>query len=593
MNFFEDQEIAKRKTNKLVFLFFLSTFCTAIILCLSISLIFYIGYESKTYEPDPYSIYLLSSWKNYAVLLAVFSLGIFLISVFKISLLGTGGEHVAQMLGATKVKRAGADRELKKYINIVEEMSIASGAPIPKIYIMENEEAINAFAAGYDINDCVVCVTRGAIKNLTRDELQGVIAHEFSHIFNGDMKLNIKLIGYLAGLLAISQLGEIIMRSSNRRVGYSSKKNDNGSQIFLVGVALFAIGGVGYLLGSLIKSSVSKQREFLADASAVQYTRNPFGIGGALLKIFKLSEGSTIMASKASEASHMFFATVMKMNLATHPSLEERLKRVYPNRSWEDIKKDEILQPKIEKDKSKQLEKQEVAAIEKIFMEDAVKVATAGTILSKGSSSFSSKSEHIGEINKENVKEAHNLINSVPYSIREKIQTTNGAQQIILDILAGNSSFKPEWRYAIFEIGLGTLDELSHDEKKDFVKKIKEIVLADKKITASEFIHYFLIKDKLIKRRGFFEEKPSKHQVKQAYLSIVKFCRESLQDEEVSFKVREIDLALKTLGASSFRVKKQVLGKILEIVESDDHITVLEEEFIRLICQSFKVPYPL
>jgi Zn-dependent protease with chaperone function len=585
MNFFEDQEIAKKKTRKLVLLFFLSVMCTA--LALTIVIGFIISAEAQMDYSSGYgaNASIFDHWKLLISVFGFVACSIFIATFIKIASLGKGGEHVAKMLGATKVRRAGSDVDLKKYINIVQEMSIASGIPVPHIYIMENEPAINAFAAGYEIDDCVVCVTRGAIKNLTRDELQGVVAHEFSHIFNGDMKLNIKLIGYLYGLLALSEMGRVILESGSRRSRYSSSRDKGRGQLFLVGIALFIIGGLGYILGSLIKSSVSKQREFLADASAVQYTRNPFGIGGALLKIFKLSEGSTILASKAEEASHMFFGSVMQMTFETHPSVEERLEKIYPNRKWVDIKEDEIIIPEPEKN---DVEKEKDEANE-IFTQDAVKVATAGAILS----SFAAKKEKIGEVSRDSVEAAHSLINSVPYSVKDEIQTVEGAKKLILSFFEGNSSFKDGWRYPIFELGLGTLDELSKNEKSAFVMKVKKIILSDKKISPSEFIHYFLIKNKLLKNSKFLEKSASKADMKKAYLNIADFAKNALQDDRYEFKTKDIDHGLKILAISSPKVKKQVLDKIIDIVNEDERVTALEQEFVRLVCQSFRVPYPL
>jgi Zn-dependent protease with chaperone function len=583
MNFFEDQDIAKRKTRKLVFLFFLSVISTALILTTVIGFII-LNYIQMEYA-ESLGENVFDHWKKLSVIFGLIAGSIIIATYIKIISLGKGGEYVAKMLGATKVKRAGSDSDLKKYINIVEEMSIASGIPVPHIYIMENEPAINAFAAGYEIDDCVVCVTRGAITYLNRDELQGVVAHEFSHIFNGDMKLNIKLIGYLYGLLALTEMGRIILNSSSRRSRYSSSRDKGGNQVVLIGIALFIVGGIGYFLGSLIKSSVSKQREFLADASAVQYTRNPFGIGGALLKIFKLSEGSTILAKKAEEASHMFFGAVMQMNFDTHPSVQDRLEKIYPNRKWIDIKNDEIVIPEPEKT---DIEKEKIEADE-IFTQDALKIATTGAILS----SFASKKEDIGVVTEESVDAAHLLVESVPYSIKNEIQTTDGAQKVILSFFEGKSTFRDEWRYPIFEIGLGTLDELSKNEKSSFVMKVKKLILADKRISPTEFIHYYLIKNKLLKSSKFFEDKASKSEMKKAYLSVADFAKNALQDDRFEFSVKEIDHSLKVLAISSPKIKKQVIEKLLDIIQEDERVTALEQEFLRLVCQGFRVPYPL
>jgi Zn-dependent protease with chaperone function len=577
LNFFRDQEIAKKKTRKLVYLFLVSVIATGAVLT------FVIGIVLNSYMQGDGGQYQSANDSSGAlfVLFCIICGTIVLATLYKISSLGKGGEYVAELLGATPVKRENSDPDLKKYINIVEEMSIASGCPVPKIYIMENETGINAFAAGYEIDDCIICVTRGAIEKLSRDELQGVVAHEFSHIFNGDMKLSIKLIGYLFGLLILTQVGRVLMHASGR----SSRRSKDGNGIVFVGVAFFVVGGVGYFLGSLIKSSISKQREYLADASAVQFTRNPFGIGGALLKINKLIEGSTIMANKAEEVSHLFFGAPMKMNFASHPSLENRLKRIYPNKKWKEIEQMEVTYPEREVP-DPQKEKKEV---NNIFNNDALKIATAGTVLS----SLSSRKEHIGEITEDNVKAAKNILDSIPQSIKGKIQTTDGAKLIILSFFNGASDFKDSWRYAIFEVALGTLSELSKNEKMELIKKAKKLVLEDQLITPSEFILYYIVKKRLLNERGFYEKKVSHEDAESSLVTLVNFARGGLNNDNYKFKPGEVSKALEMLSRSSLSVKEKALNKLIDVVNEDEEITVLEEEFIRLVCQGFRVPFPL
>ena len=225
---------------------------------------------------------------------------------------------------------------------MVEEMAIASGLPVPPVYLLENEPGINAFAAGHTPGDAVVAVTSGTLKRLSRDELQGVIAHEFSHILNGDMRLNIRLMGVLFGILVIGLTGWMIFRSSSDVLRPPRCRDDGDDRrgfnpLPLIGLALYVIGYVGVFFGNLIKAAVSRQREFLADASAVQFTRNPEGIAGALKKIGALAEGSHVQNPHAEEASHMFFGNAVGGLgqlfglLATHPPLVERIRRIDPS----------------------------------------------------------------------------------------------------------------------------------------------------------------------------------------------------------------------------------------------------------------------
>ena len=260
-------------------------------------------------------------------------------TLYKLLELRAGGAVVAQMLGGTPVARGSQDFRQRQLLNVVEEMAIASGVPVPPVYVLEQESGINAFAAGHSPADAVVGVTQGCLERLTRDELQGVIAHEFSHILNGDMRLNLRLIGVLHGILVIALLGHILVRSAMYSSGRSSSRRgkDSGAKLVvpLLGLALIIIGYVGVFFARLIQSAVSREREYLADASAVQFTRNPPGLAGALKRIAALSSGSRIDEPKAAEASHLFFGNAARSSwlgwLATHPPLAERIRRLDPS----------------------------------------------------------------------------------------------------------------------------------------------------------------------------------------------------------------------------------------------------------------------
>jgi Zn-dependent protease with chaperone function len=255
--------------------------------------------------------------------LAVIAMG----SGFKTLELAQGGSTVATMLGGRLVNPATTDPDERKLRNVVEEMAIAAGVPVPQVYVLPEERGINAFAAGHSTSDSVVAVTAGAMRLLTRDELQGVIGHEFSHILNGDMRLNLRLMGIIFGILCLAVIGRVLLYTRSR-----SSKDKNA--LPLLGLVLIVIGGVGVFFGRLIQAAVSRQREFLADASAVQFTRNPDGLAGALKKIAGLSYGSKLQAAHAAEASHMFFGNGMGESflhlLDTHPPLAERIRALEP-----------------------------------------------------------------------------------------------------------------------------------------------------------------------------------------------------------------------------------------------------------------------
>jgi Zn-dependent protease with chaperone function len=237
--------------------------------------------------------------------------------------LRAGGATVASLMGGRQVlpnTRTPPERQL---LNLVEEMALASGTPVPAVFVLDGEEGINAFAAGYSIHDAAVVVTRGCLERLSRDELQGVIAHEFSHILNGDMRLNIRLVGWLYGLLLMTVVGRGILRGAAHS---GPRRNQSGAQAVLLGFLLVVVGYVGIFFGKLIRSAISREREYLADAAAVQFTRNPHGIAGALKKIAMIYPGGVLRDHHAEELSHVFFASGLRQGwvdlFRTHPPVE-------------------------------------------------------------------------------------------------------------------------------------------------------------------------------------------------------------------------------------------------------------------------------
>lgn len=260
-------------------------------------------------------------------------------TLYKMAQLAGGGTVVAERLGGRRVYPNTNDPVERRVLNVVEEMALASGVPVPPVFMLSHEEGINAFAAGYSPSDAVIGITRGCAQQLTRDQLQGVVAHEFSHILNGDMRLNLRLIGVLHGILLMGLVGREVLRfASYSGSGGSSdreRRNDTGAYLFFIGLAFMVLGFVGLFVGNLIKAAASRQREYLADASAVQFTRNPDGIGGALKRIGAAVFGSKIASPRAAEASHMYFAEGISTLFASHPPLTDRIRRVDPQ--WDGV----------------------------------------------------------------------------------------------------------------------------------------------------------------------------------------------------------------------------------------------------------------
>lgn len=330
MNFFEQQERARKNTVKLVFLFGLAI--VSLILTLTVALAALIYFQ----EPNTASYDLQQQVETSLPLIAGVTLVVFLIvflgALFRRAQLSGGGKAVAESLGGRLLNTATQDPQEQRLLNTVEEMALASGIAVPPVYMLD-ESSINAFAAGFNPQDAVIGVTRGAVEQLSRDELQGVIAHEFSHILHGDMRLNIRLVAWLYGILLLGLIGRMLLNSLRFR--RRSKDDKSLPVILALGIGLLIIGYAGSFFGSIIKAAVSRQREFLADASAVQYTRNPQGIGGALRKLAGYSEGSSLRSAAAEEYSHMFFGQASLSGLsglfATHPPLKDRIARIDPN----------------------------------------------------------------------------------------------------------------------------------------------------------------------------------------------------------------------------------------------------------------------
>lgn len=348
MDFFEHQERARRSSLRLVAMFIVAVLVLSIAVYAATAIL--VGFTLPHADliptgPDPAERIDIPRERAWAIArdwrLAVALIGGTLLIVgvgtgYKLAQLRGGGEWIARSMGGRLLYPDATDPDERKVLNIVEEMAIASGIPAPPVFLMDRERSINAFAAGSTPGDAVIGVTRGCVELLNRDELQGVVAHEFSHILNGDMRLNMRLIGLVHGLLVLGLLGYSLLRialySGATRV--SSSRRQSPIPIIALGAILLVVGYLGVFLGNLIKAAVSRQREFLADASAVQFTRNPAGIAGALRKIGGLSLGARISHPNAAEASHMFFGraltTGMMSLFSTHPPLPVRIRRIDP-----------------------------------------------------------------------------------------------------------------------------------------------------------------------------------------------------------------------------------------------------------------------
>ena len=341
MNFFEQQDIARRNTRVLVLLFMVAVFVLIVLTNLLVAGFLWFGENYNLYSGnrnDLAGFISYFSWERFGGIGLAVTATVALVVMVKWIQLSTGGKAVAEGMGGTRILPQTRDPGERRALNVVEEIALAANMPVPPVYVMNGERGINAFAAGITPADAVVAVTRGTISQLKRHELQGVIAHEFSHILNGDMRLNIRLAAMLKGITFVGDVGYMLLhssRSSSARTGISSSGNNKGSgaPLVILALALWLLGWLGGLVAGFIKAGISRQKEFLADASAVQYTRNPEGIGDALRVIGGYLPGTLVHAARAAEMSHIFFGQIehrLWQLFATHPPLEDRIRRVNP-----------------------------------------------------------------------------------------------------------------------------------------------------------------------------------------------------------------------------------------------------------------------
>ncbi|MHC4846405.1 MAG: M48 family metallopeptidase, partial [Planctomycetota bacterium] len=434
MDFFDSQDVARRKTGRLVTLFVLAVIAIIAATYVLVTTVLVLFTTASQGEDA-----IVSIWEP-RLLLGVGAATILLVglgSVYKLKQLQGGGPAIAEHLGGKLLHGGNADDKERMLLNIVDEMAIASGTPVPLTYLMADEDGINAFAAGFTPEDAVVGVTRGALEKLNREQLQGVIAHEFSHILNGDMRLNLRLMGALHGILLLALMGRMVLYSM--RFGGRSRRSgkDGGGAllaIMAIAVGLMVIGFMGLFFGNMIKAAVSRQREFLADASSVQYTRNPDGIAGALKTIGGWFHGSKMTNRNAAEASHMYFADGLKPKLAsltaTHPPLPERIRRVDP--SWDGefpvVDGDSVLTQqtgdveRIEKTAAERARESMAGAASGRQMVEAVAVLQAALALA-------------GQPRPEHVAYAQELVAGLPEAVRDAVREPFGARAVVYALL--------------------------------------------------------------------------------------------------------------------------------------------------------------
>jgi Zn-dependent protease with chaperone function/uncharacterized tellurite resistance protein B-like protein len=643
MDFFERQEKARRNTKLLVVYFVTGVALLILVIYLVAVAIFTTGSQYRS-RHRPYSIDDTqveaprpTLWNPQlfcgAALgtLAVIAIG----SIFKTLELSQGGSAVSSMMGGRLLNPSTTDLDERKLLNVVEEMALASGVPVPQVYVMDNESGINAFAAGHTTSDATITVTRGCMKLLTRDELQGVIAHEFSHVLNGDMRLNLRLLGIIFGILCLAIVGRILLQAR-------SDSRDKNPLPF-IGLALLLIGYVGVFFGHLIQAAVSRQREFLADASAVQFTRNPLGITGALKKIGGLGgEGSRVHAAHSQEVSHMFFGNGLTAPLfgllATHPPLEERIRAIDPtfDGNFPDTSYDPVEEPPA------YLAQKPAAATRRGAIPPIVPLAVAAAM------------SNLGTPNTAHLRYAVELRNSFSPALKNAAREAMGASAAVyglllstesamrakqLDLLAQNTSdavrqeterLLPEIlpvatnaKLPLVDLALPGLRQLSPTQYQQFSRAVQALIEADGEIDLFEYVLQKIVLRHLDTQFNgarktvvqYYSLKPLASDCGILLSALAHVGSNDATQGEAAFQqgaqglsehaqtpivyvtsqqcdLPQVDSALNRLNQAVPQIKKAVLNACVQVVAADGVIQEMEAELLRAIADALDCPMP-
>ena len=650
MDFFESQDAARQKTGRLVLLFALAVVSIIVaIYAVVVGVLVYRTEGASFWQPELFLAVV-------AATVAVVTFG----SLYKIAQLRGGGRVVAEALGGRLVPRDTSDPLQRKILNVVEEMAIASGTPVPPVYLMPAEKGINAFAAGYTPNDAVIGVTRGCVEQLTRAELQGVIAHEFSHILNGDMRLNIRLIGILNGILIIGMIGYFVLRITAFSGSGRSRSREKGGgaalAILAIGAGLTVIGFMGTLFGNLIKAAVSRQREYLADASAVQFTRDPSSIAAALKRIGSRANGSGITSPAAAEASHMFFAKALTSGLssmfATHPHLEDRIRRIEPG--WDGI---------YPEPRAAQSDRRGPKSARRPAGLDVAEVVTGAAILAgaaadgratggpAGERSTGDAVSRIGRPTTAHVEYAAGLVRSLPAEIVAAAREPYGARAVIYVMLLNRESdvrrvqlqrlatradegvnrlvhrllgpieeVAAEARLPLLDLTTAALRELTASQWTVFRSNVAALIEADDRVSLFEWVLQRMLLRHLEPQFTTVERpRVQYHTLKRlarpcaVLLSALSHhghddpaaveaafeqgrARLNLPDLRLldvrECGLTEMDGALTVLDRVTFKLKRDLLEAGVACVGADRRVTVVEAELLRGIADSLGCPMP-
>ena len=651
MDFFAQQDKARRQTRLLIFLFLLAVI--AIVAAVDMVVLTLVANLDANNGQTAAAV-LPRAGENIG-LLTLTSLGtaglIGLASLFRIAGLSAGGGKVARSLGGTQVAADTQDPLRRRLHNVVEEMAIASGVPVPEIYVLEQEQGLNAFAAGFTPSDAAIAVTRGSLETFSRNELQGVIAHEFSHILNGDMRLNMRLMGMLFGILVISIIGRTILRNMRQTRFRSSRSKDNGggiAAVMLIGLALAVIGYLGLFCARLIKAGVSRQREYLADASAVQFTRQTDGIAGALKKI-GYGASSIIVDSDGEEVSHMLFANGLRsyLNLyATHPPIEQRISALEADFDAEFYLRDAVKQVA---DRERASENQDGAKEESDAQARLNRLMQAALILTPGA-----VSDSIGNPRDTHIQHAAELRRLIPPQIYRATRSAGGAPLLMLALLLDpdktirqrqlkqiSASFAPErlslieqihatlielgpqFRLPLMELAFPALKQRPREQIDTLVDLINTLIETDGHVDTFEYLLsralWSLLKDaqrpqrvttklrtrlassvselhtlfSVVARLGHREDHDAARDAYQ--IGMLALLPSSVEwpsyDPPQEWTLR-MDQALDILDSLPPMIKEELVKALTVTISHDGRITASEAELLRAVCIILHCPLP-
>jgi Zn-dependent protease with chaperone function len=651
MNFFEAQDSARRSTTLLILLFVMAI---AFLLALSNFLVFEFLYfvEYGTLTVSLSQLNLVFDPDLSTVICAAIVFFIILGSVYKMLQLSAGGSVIAQHLGGVIIPRSSSDPLHKKIINIVEEMAIASGTPVPQVYIL-NEQGINAFAAGWKTTNAVIGITKGALERLTREELQGVIAHEFSHIFNGDMRLNIRLIAILHGILMIGMLGRMILRSMRYvRTSRNSKNGQAVMVIFGIGAALAVVGYSGTFFGNWIKSLISRQREYLADASAVQFTRSSEGIANALKKIGGAIPGSALLAASVDEYSHAYFAkgdtgALSLFSFSTHPPLKQRILRIEPG--WDGMYLFDERKPPGDND----IEKQQATENKRktTFATSIAASAGIGAGMDVAINDAMNALDNIGDVAKEQVDAAHAWHRQLPDAVLAHAENPYGAQALILALLIAENTDIKKQQYdvlnkvigelhannvkqvqqdvselagsqslSLIDLTLPTLREMTVKQYQRFKLCLQQLIKADKKVDLREWIIQRVVVQHLDEQYGHRKKPVAKYFVlgsakyaSELMLSLLAYLEHKDQQQaqqafnsarssvgagalnllpKEAISLDSLNQAMDELEYLKPLIKKRFLQACVNCIALDGKVTTQAYELTRAIASCLDCPMP-